>query len=221
MKILLNMSIKKIIAFGSAKGGVGKSSISASIALSLSQHKSIGILDADIYGPNQNILFNINSKNKIVNNQIEPAEIKNIKIVSMGNILNYDEAAIWRGPMLSGAIKKLIHESYWGQLDFLLIDMPPGTGDAYLTIFKELEVDEFILISTSNKLAISDIKKTISLLNKLNINIFGYIYNNIFNNNDLDLKFFTLNNINHLGTYKFDKNLYEFNYNVTMSSLCN
>ena len=91
--------------------------------------------------------------------------------------------------------------------------MPPGTGDAYLTIFKELEVDEFILISTSNKLAISDIKKTISLLNKLNINIFGYIYNNIFNNNDLDMKFFTLNNINHLGTYKFDKNLYEFNYN--------
>ena len=213
MKILLNMSIKKIIAFGSAKGGVGKSSISASIALSLSQHKSIGILDADIYGPNQNILFNINSKNKIVNNQIEPAEIKNIKIVSMGNILNYDEAAIWRGPMLSGAIKKLIHESNWGQLDYLLIDMPPGTGDAYLTIFKELEVDEFILISTSNKLAISDIKKTISLLNKLNINIFGYIYNNIFNNNDLDMKFFKLNNINHLGTYKFDKNLYEFNYN--------
>jgi len=207
------MSIKKIIAFGSAKGGVGKSSISASIALSLSQHKSIGILDADIYGPNQNILFNINSKNKIVNNQIEPAEIKNIKIVSMGNILNYDEAAIWRGPMLSGAIKKLIHESNWGQLDYLLIDMPPGTGDAYLTIFKELEVDEFILISTSNKLAISDIKKTISLLNKLNINIFGYIYNNIFNSNDLDMKFFTLNNINHLGTYKFDKNLYEFNYN--------
>tara|TARA_B100001029_G_C15062399_1_gene459698 strand:- start:874 stop:1551 length:678 start_codon:yes stop_codon:yes gene_type:complete len=208
------MSIKKIIAFGSAKGGVGKSSISASIALSLSQHKSIGILDADIYGPNQNILFNINSKNKIVNNLIEPAEIKNIKIISMGNIINYDEAAIWRGPMLSGAIKKLIHESNWGELDYLLIDMPPGTGDAYLTIFKELDVDEFILISTSNKLAISDIKKTISLLNKLNVNIFGYIYNDIFNNNnDLDMKFFTLNNINHLGTYKFDKNLHEFDCN--------
>ena len=210
MKILLNMSIKKIIAFGSAKGGVGKSSITASIALSLSKHKRVGILDADIYGPNQNILFNIKSKNKIVNNLIEPADIKNIKVISMGNILNYDEAAIWRGPMLSGAIKKLIHESDWGDLDYLLIDMPPGTGDPYLTIFKELEVDEFILISTPNELAISDTQKTITLLNKLNINIFGYIYNNMFNYN-FKTDSIILKNINHLGTFEFDKNLYDFN----------
>tara|TARA_B100000965_G_scaffold352460_1_gene327669 strand:- start:951 stop:1622 length:672 start_codon:yes stop_codon:yes gene_type:complete len=204
------MSIKKIIAFGSAKGGVGKSSITASIALSLSKHKRVGILDADIYGPNQNILFNIKSKNKIVNNLIEPADIKNIKVISMGNILNYDEAAIWRGPMLSGAIKKLIHESDWGDLDYLLIDMPPGTGDPYLTIFKELEVDEFILISTPNELAISDTQKTITLLNKLNINIFGYIYNNMFNYN-FKTDSIILKNINHLGTFEFDKNLYDFN----------
>ena len=204
------MSIKKIIAFGSAKGGVGKSSITASIALSLSKHKRVGILDADIYGPNQNILFNIKSKNKIVNNLIEPADIKNIKVISMGNILNYDEAAIWRGPMLSGAIKKLIHESDWGDLDYLLIDMPPGTGDPYLTIFKELEVDEFILISTPNELAISDTQKTITLLNKLNINIFGYIYNNMFNYN-FETDSIILKNINHLGTFEFDKNLYDFN----------
>ncbi|MAR95309.1 MAG: ATP-binding protein [Gammaproteobacteria bacterium] len=205
------MSIKKIIAFGSAKGGVGKSSITASIALSLSKHKRVGILDADIYGPNQNILFNISSKNKITNNLIQPAEVKNIKVISMGNILNYDEAAIWRGPMLSGAIKKLIHKSNWGKLDYLLIDMPPGTGDPYLTIFKELDVNEFILISTPNGLAISDSQKTISLLKKLNVNILGYIHNNIFNNNDFNMDFFNINDIKHLGTYIFDKNLHNFN----------
>ena len=150
MKILLNMPIKKIIAFGSAKGGVGKSSITASLALSLSKYKKIGILDADIYGPNQNILFKLDTKNKIENKEIKPIIKKDIKIVSMGNILNYEDAAIWRGPMLSGAIKKLIHDTNWGKLDYLLIDMPPGTGDAYLTIFKELSVDEFILVSTPN-----------------------------------------------------------------------
>ena len=98
--------IKKIIAFGSAKGGVGKSSITASIALSLSKHNKVGILDADVYGPNQNILFNIkDTKNEIVDKQIIPITKKGIKIISMGNIMNYEDAAVWRGPMLSGAIK--------------------------------------------------------------------------------------------------------------------
>ncbi len=210
MKILLNMPIKKIIAFGSAKGGVGKSSITASLALSLSKYKKIGILDADIYGPNQNILFKVDTKNKIENKKIKPTIKKGIKIVSMGNILNYEDAAIWRGPMLSGAIKKLIHDTKWGELDYLLIDMPPGTGDAYLTIFKELSVDEFILVSTPNILAISDLQKTLTMLKKLNVSIFGYICNNIFNIQDRDNNFFISNKIRHLGTYEFDKNLHDF-----------
>ena len=129
----------------------------------------------------------------------------------MGNILNYEEAAVWRGPMLSGAIKKLINDTVWDNLDYLLIDMPPGTGDAYLTVFKELIVDEFILITTPNKLAISDMQKTISMLKKLNISILGYICNNIFNVKNFDNSFFLLNNIHHLGTYEFDKNILEFN----------
>ena len=105
------MAIKRIIAIGSAKGGVGKSSITASIALSLSKHTSVGILDADIYGPNQHILFNINKKPKISKKLFNPINKNKIKIISMGNILNNDKAAIWRGPMLSGAIKEssLLH----------------------------------------------------------------------------------------------------------------
>ena len=100
MKILLNMPIKKIIAFGSAKGGVGKSSITASLALCLSKHKKIGILDADVYGPNQNILFNLDTKNEFVDKQIIPITKNGIKIISMGNIVNYEDAAVWK-PELS------------------------------------------------------------------------------------------------------------------------
>ena len=113
--------------------------------------------------------------------------------------------------MLSGAIKKLIHESNWGELDYLLIDMPPGTGDPYLTIFNELNINEFILICMPSELAMSDTHKTISLLKKLKINIFLYIYNDIFNNNDFDMNYLNLSNIKHLGTYIFDENLHNFN----------
>ena len=205
------MSIKKIIAFGSAKGGVGKSSITASIALSLSKHSSVGILDADIYGPNQHILFDINVKPIIDKKSINPIDKCNIKFISMGNLLDDDKAAIWRGPMLSAAIKQLINSTNWGDLDYLLIDMPPGTGDAYLTIFNELKVDEFILVTNLNKLALSDLKKTVSMLKKLNINILGYINNNIFNTEIItEDEYFKLNNIQLLGTFLFDNKIHEF-----------
>jgi len=205
------MSIKKIIAFGSAKGGVGKSSVTASIALSLSKHNSVGILDADIYGPNQHILFDINTKPIIDKKTINPIDKCNIKFISMGNLLDDDKAAIWRGPMLSGAIKQLINSTNWGNLDYLLIDMPPGTGDAYLTIFNELKVDEFILVTNLNKLALSDLKKTVSMLNRLNINILGYINNNIFNAEIItEDEYFKENNIKLLGTFLFDSKIHEF-----------
>ena len=206
------MSIKKIIAFGSAKGGVGKSSITASIAIGLSKKYKVGILDADIYGPNQDILFQINEKPDLDNTKsIIPIKRKDIEIVSMGFILDSDTSATWRGPMLSGAIKQIINSSKWGNLDFLLIDMPPGTGDSYLTIFNELSVDHFILITSSNKLSISDSRRTISMLNKLEINILGYIENDILgmNNNKTGNLFFK-ENINNLGIYNFNKNIYDF-----------
>ena len=208
------MSIKKIIAFGSAKGGVGKSSITASIAKSLSKNNKVGILDADIYGPNQHILFDINEKPIIDKKSINPIDKCNIKFISMGNLLDDDKAAIWRGPMLSAAIKQLINSTNWGDLDYLFIDMPPGTGDAYLTIFNELKVDEFILVTNLNKLAISDLKKTVSMLKKLNINILGYINNNIFNTEIItEYEYFKSNNIKLLGTFSFDNKIHEFDLN--------
>ena len=206
------MGIKKIIAFGSAKGGVGKSSITASIAIGLSKKYKVGILDADIYGPNQDILFQIKEKPDLDNTKsIIPIKRKDIEIVSMGFILDSDTSATWRGPMLSGAIKKIINSSKWGNLDFLLIDMPPGTGDSYLTIFDELSVDHFILITSSNKLSISDSRRTISMLNKLEINILGYIENDILGmSNTKTGNLFFKENINNLGIYNFNKNIYDF-----------
>ena len=204
------MAIKRIIAFGSAKGGVGKSSITASVALSLAKKHKVGILDADIYGPNQNILFNIKEKPIIKNKLIKPVTKNNIEITSMGLILENDVAATWRGPMLSGAIKQLIHSTDWSELDYLLIDMPPGTGDAYLTIFKELEVDHFILINTNNVLSSADSSRTISMLKKLNVNILGYIENNIFNADKRPANFFEINKINKLASYSFHDRIWNF-----------
>jgi ATP-binding protein involved in chromosome partitioning len=130
----------------------------------------------------------------------------------MGFILDSDTSATWRGPMLSGAIKQIINSSKWGNLDFLLIDMPPGTGDSYLTIFNELSVDHFILITSSNKLSISDSSRTISMLNKLDINILGYIENDILGmSNNKTGNLFPKDNINNLGIYSFNKNIYDFN----------
>ena len=176
------MGIKKIIAVASAKGGVGKSSVCANLAYIFSQTYKVGILDADIYGPNQHIIFNvpllkpelteIEGKKKFL-----PITVKNIAMNSMGFILDSDKAAMWRGPMLSGAIKQLMESTEWGELDFLFIDMPPGTGDAYLTVAKDLKPDSAILVTTNSPLAIQDTLKSKVVFEKLNIPILGYINN--------------------------------------------
>ena len=179
------MSIKNIIAICSAKGGVGKSTITAAIALSISKQYQVGILDADVYGPNQHILFDIKDKPQFITKNddkyIKPLISKNIEIMSMGLMTESDEAVAWRGPMLSSAVRQLSNSTKWSNLDFLFIDMPPGTGDTYLTIFKELNLSNVILVTTPNKLSYADIKKTINLVNKFNVPIMGYIENNIFN----------------------------------------
>ena len=180
------MTIKKIIAIASAKGGVGKSSITAALALNMSKSFKVGVLDADIYGPNQHILFDlIDAKPNLISvgdkKMFEPVMFNGISINSMGFILDANKAAVWRGPMLSGAIRQLIESTIWGELDFLFIDMPPGTGDAYLTIASEIKPDKSILVTTPNKLAVADLVKTISTLNKLDIPISGFVENNIAN----------------------------------------
>ena len=206
------MSIKNIIAICSAKGGVGKSTITAAIALSISKQYQVGILDADVYGPNQHILFDIKDKPKFITKNddkyIKPFISKNIEIMSMGLMTESDEAVAWRGPMLSSAVRQLSNSTKWSNLDFLFIDMPPGTGDTYLTIFKELNLSNVILVTTPNKLSYADIKKTINLVNKFNVPIMGYIENNIFNQ-DKDTSSEKLS-INKLGKFNFSEKMLNF-----------
>ena len=206
------MSIKNIIAICSAKGGVGKSTITAAIALSISKQYQVGILDADVYGPNQHILFDIKDKPQFITKNddkyIKPFMSKNIEIMSMGLMTESDEAVAWRGPMLSSAVRQLSNSTKWSNLDFLFIDMPPGTGDTYLTIFKELNLSNVILVTTPNKLSYADIKKTINLVNKFNVPIMGYIENNIFNQ-DKDTSLEKLS-INKLGKFNFSEKMLNF-----------
>ena len=206
------MSIKNIIAICSAKGGVGKSTITAAIALSISKQYQVGILDADVYGPNQHILFDIKDKPQFItkndDKNIKPFISKNIEIMSMGLMTESDEAVAWRGPMLSSAVRQLSNSTKWSNLDFLFIDMPPGTGDTYLTIFKELNLSNVILVTTPNKLSYADIKKTINLVNKFNVPIMGYIENNIFNQ-DKDTSSEKLS-INKLGKFNFSEKMLNF-----------
>ena len=206
------MSIKNIIAICSAKGGVGKSTITAAIALSISKQYQVGILDADVYGPNQHILFDIKDKPQFITKNddkfIKPFISKNIEIMSMGLMTESDEAVAWRGPMLSSAVRQLSNSTKWSNLDFLFIDMPPGTGDTYLTIFKELNLSNVILVTTPNKLSHADIKKTINLVSKFNVPIMGYIENNIFNQ-DKDT-FSEKLSINKLGKFNFSEKMLNF-----------
>ena len=176
------MGIKKIIAVASAKGGVGKSTICANLAYRFSLEHKVGILDADIYGPNQHIIFDIaNEKPEIIDldgkKKFIPVKSNNIAINSMGFILDKDKAAMWRGPMLSGAIKQLKESTDWGDLDYLFIDMPPGTGDAYLTVAKDLTPDSAVLITTDSPLALQDTLKSKILFSRLNISMAGFILN--------------------------------------------
>ena len=214
------MSIKKIIAVASAKGGVGKSTITAALASYLSKSMKIGILDADIYGPNQHILFNVtNSKPNITNidgkKLFIPITVNNIKLNSMGFILDEDKAAVWRGPMLSGAIRQLMQSTLWGELDILFIDMPPGTGDAYLTVVSEIKPDHALLINTPSKLSIQDTLKSFSTFSKLNTNIIGFIVNNIFRQTEkIEYTEFLERSVDFIGGVNFEKDFHDFQFNT-------
>tara|TARA_B100001248_G_scaffold157961_1_gene119030 strand:- start:295 stop:990 length:696 start_codon:yes stop_codon:yes gene_type:complete len=183
------MTIKKTIAIASAKGGVGKSTVCSYLATALSKSSKVGLLDADIYGPNQDILFDINDKNieldkKNTKRPYTPKNVDNISINSLGFLLDKN-AAIWRGPMLSSAINQIYEKTNWGDIDYLLIDMPPGTGDAYLTVCQKIIPDYVILVTTLSKLSIADLKRSEQVFKSLNTEILGIVLNNVHQSDQL------------------------------------
>jgi len=221
------MGIKQIIAIASAKGGVGKSTICAHLASQFSKDFKVGILDADIYGPNQHILFDLlDSKPEVQiedgNKSFIPIKVNNISLNSMGFVLDNEKAAMWRGPMLSGAIKQLKDLTQWGDLDYLFIDMPPGTGDAYLTVASEIKPNYVLLVTSQSKLAVQDTIKSKAMFERLKIPMIGIVDNmsySISPNSDEKISEFTPINLENeiglkvLGSIPRTKQLTDFNPN--------
>ena len=186
--------IKNIVGIFSAKGGVGKSAISLQIALALRDKGfSVGLVDADIYGPSQPIMLGSSAGElKLSKAQvIEPLTKEGIKFISMGLISGENMPVIWRGPMVSGAVMQLLSQTDWGELDYLIVDTPPGTGDVHLTLLQRIPLTSSIVVTTPQEVSISDCKKGIEMIKKLDKPITGLIENmSWFKPDDQDKKYF-------------------------------
>lgn len=162
-------NIGKVIAIASGKGGVGKSTVTANLAVELSRMGyKVGILDADIYGPSQPKMFGVEGHqpeglSRDEEQWLLPAESQGIKIASIGFFIAPGDALVWRGPMATGALKQLIHQTLWENLDFLLVDLPPGTGDVHLSLISELKVDGAVVVSTPQQVAVADVRRGIRM----------------------------------------------------------
>ena len=170
-------NIKNIIAIASGKGGVGKSTITANTAITLAKMGfNVGVLDADVYGPSMHLMFDVEKEKPLsvkVNgkSKMKPIENYGVKLLSLGFFTNPDQAVIWRGPMASKALNQLIFDADWGELDFLLIDLPPGTGDVHLSIVQALPINGAMIVSTPQNIALADAKKGVAMFQQESINV--------------------------------------------------
>ena len=186
--------VKNIVGVFSAKGGVGKSAVALQIAISLKNKGfTVGLVDADIYGPSQAVLLKSEPGDlQITDNKIiEPMDKQGISFISMGLISNEKKPVIWRGPMVSGAVMQLLSQTNWGQLDYLIIDTPPGTGDVQLTLLQKIPLTGTVVVTTPQNVAISDCRKGIEMIKKLSIPVLGLIENmSWFQPNESNKKYF-------------------------------
>jgi ATP-binding protein involved in chromosome partitioning len=171
--------INKIIAIGSGKGGVGKSTLSVNLSIVLSKYFNlkVGLLDADIYGPSIPNLLGIKEKPSTENKKIIPYNKYSIKAISIGNMIPDGSAIIWRGAMVSSAIRQLYNDVDWGDLDYLIIDLPPGTGDIQLSLSQYLNISGAVIVSTPQEISLIDVRKAISMFEKVKIPILGLVQN--------------------------------------------
>jgi ATP-binding protein involved in chromosome partitioning len=170
--------IRFIVAVASGKGGVGKSTTSANLAVGLAaQGWRVGLLDADIYGPSMPRLFGLSEKPQVEGGKLVPLEAYGVKIISMGFLVDENVPMVWRGPMVSQAISQLLGEVAWGELDALVIDMPPGTGDVQLTIAQQVPLAGAVIVSTPQDLALIDARRAVAMFEKVEAPILGIIEN--------------------------------------------
>ena len=179
------------IAISSAKGGVGKSTFATNLALALKQTGcKVGLLDADIYGPSIPKMFGIEEKPKSDGQKLDPVIKYDIQCMSIGFLTDQQTPMIWRGPMVTSAIKTFTQKVNWKDLDFIIVDMPPGTGDTQLTFSQEIKMDGAIIVSTPQEVALLDVKRGIKMFDKLNVKILGLIDNMSFFIGDDGKKYF-------------------------------
>jgi ATP-binding protein involved in chromosome partitioning len=178
-------NIKNIIIVASGKGGVGKSTVAAGLALSMAMEGySVGLMDADIYGPSIPTLFNLHNQQPSVSEMngkplMEPFIKFGIKIMSIGFMIDPSQAMLWRGPMASNGLKQLINDTNWGELDYLILDTPPGTGDIHITLLQQYEINGTVIVTTPQTIALDDVRKAITMFHSehVRVPVFGIVEN--------------------------------------------
>ncbi len=177
----VGLAAKSVIVVGSGKGGVGKSSIAAYLACGLARAGCrVGLMDADVYGPSIPHLLGIHERLTMAGDRLRPVTVDGLKVISIGLMIAPDEAVIWRGPMLHRAIVQFLRDTDWGQLDYLIVDMPPGTGDVALSLSQLLPLSGAVLVCTPQDVALLDAVKAVAMFRKVNIEVLGMIENMSF-----------------------------------------
>ena len=170
--------VRNIIAVGAGKGGVGKTTVSVNLAVALARYGGrVGIIDADVYGPNVPIMLGVDAKLESDGRKIRPAEQHGIRLVSMGFLTSSDAPIIWRGPMLHGVVRQFFLDVTWGELDYLVVDMPPGTGDVALSLSQTVPVTGAIVVTTPQTVSLADSRRAVGMYRKLNIPTLGIVEN--------------------------------------------
>ncbi|WP_423924396.1 Mrp/NBP35 family ATP-binding protein [Candidatus Palauibacter sp.] len=170
--------VRRVVAVSSGKGGVGKSTLSTNLAATWSRRgHRVGLLDADIYGPDIPTMFGIQGKPRIDREEVVPLEAHGVKLMSIGFLIEEDAPAIWRGPIIMGVIRQFLQQVAWGELDYLVIDLPPGTGDAQLSLCQLVRVDGAVMVTTPQDVAVGGVLRGIRMFEKLRVPVLGIVEN--------------------------------------------
>jgi ATP-binding protein involved in chromosome partitioning len=171
--------VKNLVAVASGKGGVGKTTVAVNLAIALkNMGHAVGLLDADVYGPNVPVMLGTNEQPRAIDERtIIPVEAYGLKMISMGLLSPGDKPLVWRGPMLHSVIQQFLRSTQWGELDYLIVDLPPGTGDVQLTLIQSVSVSGAVVVTTPSIVALADVRKAIEMFRQVNVEILGVVEN--------------------------------------------